>query len=401
MTDSLRLEQCWRWFGPNDPVTLAQIKQSGATGIVTALHDIPNGELWPEDAIAARRAEIEAAGLRWSVVESVPVHESIKLGRPEAPALIKTYAETLRRLGRHGIDTVCYNLMPAVDWTRTRLAAESADGAEALRFDMVELALFDIHILQRDGAREGYDAAVVEAADARSAELDEDARRELEKSIIKGLPGSEESWTTEQFRAVLNAYREMTPERYRANVVAFLNGVLPAAEEAGLRLAVHPDDPPFSLFGLPRVVSTAEDLEGLFAELPSPANGVTLCVGSFGSRADNDLPSMVRRFADRIQFVHLRNVRRDPDGSFSETHHLEGDLDMPAIVSALIDEQERRRADGRPDVRMPWRPDHGLRMLDDLARDGNPGYSLIGRLKGLAEMRGLEIGLRHAKGLPS
>lgn len=393
------LERTWRWFGPNDPIALADIKQAGATGIVTALHDIANGQVWPIDAIQARKAIIEDAGLSWSVVESLPIHEAIKTAAPGAEEYIENYQQSLRNLAHCGLDTLCYNLMPAVDWTRTNLSVKAEDGAEYLRFDHAELAAFDIFILKRPGAEDSYPAELVERARALAEELGSEGQKRLEQSILAGLPGSEESWTARQFQDVLDTYKEIDDQQYRDNVYGFLKRILPVAEECGLRLAVHPDDPPFSLFGLPRVVSTPADLERLFTTLPSVANGVTLCVGSFGSRCDNNVPEIIERFGPRIQFIHLRNIRREQDGSFDEQHHLDGDLDMARIVTALVKEQERRRQSQSPDARLPWRPDHGLRMFDDNAL--NPGYSALGRMKGLAEIRGLELGIRYSLGLSS
>lgn len=388
------MEHTWRWFGDRDPITLAQVRQTGATGVVTALHDIPNGEVWPVEAIAARREQIEAAGLVWSVVESVPVHEDIKRGGPLRDRAVAAYQQTIRNLAACGIDLVCYNFMPVLDWSRTDLGYSLEDGTWALRFDADQLAAFDLFLLRRPGAAAEYDAAQTARARAVLDAMDDEARERLVDTILLGLPGSEERYMLDEFRAALATYDAVDADALRANLGSFLREVVPVAEEVGLRLAIHPDDPPRPLFGLPRVVSTAEDAQHLLDAAPSPANGLTMCIGSYGSRADNDVVAMTRRFAERIYFAHLRSVRLQDGGrSFYEAPHIAGDADMVAVIAALVAEERRRDREGGP--RLPMRPDHGQRMLDDQARETYPGYSLIGRLKGLAELRGVEQAVRR------
>lgn len=382
------MTQTMRWFGPVDPVRLRDIRQCGASGVVTALHEVPNGEPWPRAAIAARRAEVEAAGLDWRIVESLPVHDAIKAGHGERDRLIAAYVDSLRNLAAEGIEVVTYNFMPLLDWTRTDLAWELADGARALRFEWEALALFDIHILRRAGAEADYDEDVRLAAARRHAEMSEDARDGLARTVLAGLPGSEESFGIAAFRNALDRYRNIDAETLHRNHVAFLEAVCPVAETLGLRLVVHPDDPPFSIFGLPRGVSDTADLDRLFAAVSSPAAGLCFCTGSFGARADNDLPAMVHRFADRIGFLHLRSVAREPAfRTFHEAAHLEGDAGMAAVMHAIVE------ISSKADRSIPMRPDHGHQILDDLGRRTNPGYSLLGRMRGLAELRGLERGI--------
>jgi mannonate dehydratase len=383
----VEMTQAMRWFGPRDPVPLAHIRQAGATEVVTALHHLPNGVVWPRDEIAAHRATIAAAGLGWTTVESVPVHEAIKTAGPERDRLLDHYATTLRHLAAEGITTVTYNFMPLLDWTRTDLAWELPDGARALRFELEAVAAYDLHILKRPGAEADYAPALVERAAARFAAMDDDARVRLERTIIAGLPGSEESFTSAQFLDAIHGYADTGPEQLRANHIAFLAAMCPVAEELGIRLVVHPDDPPFPIFGLPRTVSTEADVAALFAAVPSVANGLCFCTGSFGVRADNDLPGMVRRLGTRIGFLHLRSVQREPDGAFHEAAHLAGSADMAAVVAEVVALQRREQR------AIVMRPDHGHQMIDDLTRVTNPGYSLLGRMRGLAELRGLERGL--------
>ena len=388
------MEHTWRWFGDRDPITLAQVRQTGATGVVTALHDIPNGEVWPVEAIAARREQIEAAGLVWSVVESVPVHEDVKRGGPLRDRAVAAYQQTIRNLAACGIDLVCYNFMPVLDWSRTDLGYPLEDGTWALRFDADQLAAFDLFLLRRPGAAAEYDAEQTARARSVLDAMDDGARERLVDTILLGLPGSEERYTLDEFRAALATYDAVDADALRANLGSFLREVVPVADEVGLRLAIHPDDPPRPLFGLPRVVSTAEDAQLLLDAAPSPANGLTMCIGSYGSRADNDVVAMTRRFAERIYFAHLRSVRLQDGGrSFYEAPHIAGDADMVAVIAALVAEERRREREGGP--RLPMRPDHGQRMLDDQARETYPGYSLIGRLKGLAELRGVEQAVRR------
>lgn len=381
--------QSWRWFGPDDPVTLDHARQAGVDGIVTALHDAYDGRPWSPEQIAARRALVEAAGLRWAVCESIPVHSAIKLRTGPWRRSIDAWKDSLANLGRGGVPVVCYNFMPVVDWTRTDLLFPTARGGLALRFDMVEFVAYDAFVLKRRGAEGDYPAALLEAAETCLARLDDAAVTRLETTIIAGLPGKEGSHSRESIRAAIAEFDGVTREDAAANLEAFLREIVPVAAEVGVRLAIHPDDPPFSLFGLPRVVSTAADARRILAAADHPANGLTLCVGSYGSRPDNDLPAMLREFAPRVNFAHLRNVARDPDGSFTEAEHLGGDSDMVGIIMGLMDEERRRRTEGRADAEIPMRPDHGHLLIDDIGKRTNPGYSCIGRLKGLAEIRGV------------
>ncbi|MEQ6918003.1 mannonate dehydratase [Halomonas aquatica] len=389
------MEHTWRWFGPKDPIRLDEIRQTGATGIVTALHEVPNDSVWSLEAIRERKAMIEAAGLSWSVVESVPVPEAIKQGRPERDALIATYCQTLRHLAACGIDTVCYNFMPVLDWTRTDLGWSLPDGALALRFDQTAFAAFDLFLLERPGAKAEYGHE--EQAEARHYldSLDAHGREKLVNTLIAGLPGAEEHYTLERFRSVLADYAEIDAERLREHLGYFLRAVIPVAEEVGIRMAIHPDDPPRPLLGLPRVVSNADDARWLLDAVPSPANGLTLCTGSYGVRTDVDLAAMARRFGPKIHFAHLRSTRREASDprSFHEAPHLDGDVDMVAVIQALVEEERRREREGGS--RLPLRPDHGHHILDDRHRDTAPGYPLYGRLRGLAELRGVEVAVRR------
>ncbi|MGU3316090.1 mannonate dehydratase [Sphingomonas sp. M6A6_1c] len=384
------MTQTMRWFGPADPVRLHEIRQAGATGIVTALHELPNGAVWERDAIAARKAMIEAAGLDWRVVESLPVDERLKTRSVDWDRLIANYRKSLTNLAAYGIDVVTYNFMPLLDWTRTDLAWELPDGARALRYEAIAVAAYDLFILRRPGAAASYDAATQAAAEARYSTMTAADRHRLERTIIAGLPGSEEGFTSAQFLHAIDSYADIDAARLRDNHVAFLEAVCPLADNLGIRLVVHPDDPPFPIFGLPRVVSTEADVVDLFTRVPNASNGLCLCTGSFGVRADNDLPGMVTRLGNRIGFLHLRSVQREADGAFHEAEHLGGNADMAAIVAAV---HRLSLKEGRS---IPMRPDHGHQMLDDLMRSTNPGYSLLGRMRGLAELRGLERGLAHA-----
>lgn len=388
------LEECFRWYGPDDPVPLAHIRQAGATGAVTALHHIYDGSPWPETEVLQRKAEVEAAGLNWSVVESIPVHNSIKLRTSERSRYIGWYRDSIRTLAKAGIKVICYNFMPVLDWTRTDLLYQLPTGGLALRFDAVDFAAYDIFVLQRPGVLDSYTVAQAEAAQRRFDAMDANRIDCIERNLIAGLPARERSFDRAGFLDALAEYDGVSADDMHANLAAFLEDIVPVAEEFGSRLCIHPDDPPFSLYGLPRIVSTAADLRRILGAVDSQANGLTLCTGSLGARADNDLVAMAREFGPRIHFAHLRNVQREGDGSFFEADHLAGSTNIPAVIIALLDEQRRRQLEGRADWRIPVRPDHGHLLADDIGKDRiNPGYSLIGRLKGLAEIRGVMHGV--------
>ena len=381
--------QTWRWFGPDDPVSLEHAAQAGAAGIVTALHDRNRGEIWSADDVAGRRAEIEQAGLVWSVVESIAVGEEIKTRSGAFRQKIDNYKQSIRNAARAGVKVFCYNFMAITDWTRTDLAWRLPNGGAALRFDAVDFAAYDLFILQRDGAEDDYASRLIESAMDRFEAMSGEEKLALERTLIDWLPAREFTYDRDSFRRTLAAYKGVGVEDMRSNLVAFVAEIAAVAEEEGARLAIHPDDPAFPIFGLPRVLSTAEDVRKLFAAVPSRACGVTLCAGSFGSNAANDLVAMAREFAPRVHFVHLRNVKREPNGSFFEADHLGGDVDLVGLVAELMTEERRRRAEGRADAEIPMRPDHGHLIGDDRLKRMNPGYSFVGRLKGLAELRGV------------
>lgn len=391
------MEQTWRWYGPNDPVSLSEVKQTGATGIVSALHHIPNGDVWSIEEINKRKNEIEASGLRWSVVESVPVHEDIKKQKGDYLKYIENYKITIQNLGLVGIQTICYNFMPVLDWSRTRLYHETEDGKKALKFDINEFAAFDLFILKRPGAEDDYQSETISAAKKIFDNLDAKGIETISKTVLQGLPGSEESFSLDSFQHILDEYKDINAQKLKQHLHFFLKEIIPIAEKAGVRMAIHPDDPPRSLLGLPRVVSNIQDAQEILKIVDSISNGITMCTGSFGAGFNNEIVDMTKTLAHRINFAHLRNVSRDIDGNFMEEDHLGGDIDIYGVMKVLILEERKRKMNGCKDWQIPMRPDHGHLMLDDQHKPKTqPGYSLIGRMKGLAELRGLELGISRS-----
>lgn len=395
------MEQCWRWFGPDDVVTLAQARQAGATGIVNSLHQIPYGVVWSVEEIEKRQAIIrsdKSFGLEWRVVESLPIHESVKIGEGDLEPIFENYRQSMRNLAACGLQVICYNFMPVLDWTRTELAHKLPGGGTALRFNLHEYVALDHFMLKRKGADEGHSAEVMDKAKAWFDASTQADRDRLLSSVMAGLPGAFDRYDLPGLARILDRYAGMTHDKLRANLKRFLEAIIPTAEEVGIRMCIHPDDPPRPLFGLPRICSTEEDIAFILDSVPSPSNGLTLCSGSLGANPKNDVPGIARRFADKIWFAHLRNVAKDPDGSFMEAEHLGGDTDMVALVDVLMAEEQRRKAAGHPHWRIPMRPDHGHELLDDVGKGSFPGYPAVGRLRGLAELRGVMTALAQVKG---
>ncbi|MEF3077635.1 mannonate dehydratase [Winogradskyella poriferorum] len=382
------MKETFRWFGKSDAVTLSDIRQSGATGIVTALHHIPNGEIWPIEDIQATKNEILNAGLEWSFIESIPIHENIKLRQGDYLKRIENYKQSLINVAKCGVKNVCYNFMPVLDWTRTHLFWELEDGSTALRFDKVEMAVFETYIMQRNDVKKDYDEAILAKAKQRYEAMSKTEIQRLKDGILKGLPGTVDDLDIPTFKKMIAQYKDLSHSDLKSNLSYFLNEIIPLAEELGVKMAIHPDDPPFDIMGLPRIITSERDLDDLVSFIDSPSNGITFCTGSLGANKNNDLPKMIKKFKNRIHFLHLRNVKREDDGSFYEDHHLEGSSDMFEIVKAVLKIEKERN------ISLPMRPDHGHQMLDDLKHNNSyAGYSAIGRLKGLAELRGLSLGI--------
>jgi mannonate dehydratase len=398
------MRQTWRWFGPKDLARIEDVMQAGAEGVVTALHHVPNGAVWTPEEIDQRKREVATrsdgtpSGIAWDVVESLPVSEDIKKQKGPWREHIESYKVSMRNVAAAGIEVICYNFMPVLDWTRTDLRYRVPSGATCMRFDINDFAVFDIHLLQRPGAALDYGDAVAEEASRRLSAMSDDRKAALARTVTTALPGSTETMTMDRMREHLAEYGAISPDQLRRHFIDFLEEIIPVAEEVGLRMCCHPDDPPFSLLGLPRIMSTESDYAAILSAVDSPANGMTLCSGSLGARPDNDLPAMMQRFGPKVHFLHLRNVKRDTSdlvGSFYEAEHLGGDTDMVALIAAIVKEEARRKVQGRTDHQIPMRPDHGQDILDDLGRRSQPGYPTIGRLKGLAELRGVMRALEH------
>ncbi|RZK41469.1 MAG: mannonate dehydratase [Pedobacter sp.] len=394
-----KLEQTFRWFGPADEVTLKDIRQTGATGIVTALHHIPCGEIWEIDEITKRKNVIEEAGLTWSVIESINIHESIKVGSDDRDEWISKYIQSIKNVASLGLNIICYNFMPVLDWTRTHLDYRLEDDSSALRYDAIALAAFELFILKRENIEDEYTSQQIANAKEYFDSLNDGEKESLTNTIMAGLPGTDEVFTPEEFKLHLKKYENVDAAKLRENLAYFLKAIVPTAESLGVKMCIHPDDPPFPILGLPRVVCNEEDLAFIVDSAPSPSNGITFCTGSLGANPNNDLVEMAKRFGPNIHFLHLRNVQKENTGSFYEAPHLDGDNNMASIMDAVINEQQRRVHEGRQDIAIPMRPDHGHKILDDFNRNTYPGYSVIGRMKGLAELRGLEVGLRKSKNL--
>ncbi len=392
----MKLQKTWRWFGTKDDITLDEVKQTNVTGVVTAFHELPTGEVWPLEKFRERKALIKKAGLQWTVVESIPVHEDIKRRTGNYKIWIDHNKQSIENMGRCGIPVLCYNFMPILDWTRTDLDFETTSGYTALRFDETDMAVFDLFILKRPDAENEYTDQKIREAETLFNIMYERRKKKLTDTILAGLPGSEEGYTLNEFQSILDTYKDIRAEDLRNNLDDFLHEIVPVAEKAGVRLAIHPDDPPFPLFGLPRVVSTEDDARKLTEVVDTPFNGLTFCTGSYGVRADNDLPGMVERLGHRINFLHLRNVQRENGRTFHEAQHIRGSVNMERVIYNIIMEQEHRKQEKRSDIEIPFRPDHGHNILSGRLKNTKPGYSYIGRLRGLAVLRGVEMGIRAA-----